>query len=658
MTRVRLVQLPVPEATPRRVTGLAPLGVASLVLHARHVGAAEGHDVALLDAALLRRAGDARLLSALVDERPDVVGFTVTVWNVERSLALALRLKQALPGVRVWMGGPEVARDAPFVTASRAAVDVAVEGEGEAAFAALLAAAEPSLLPGARAMGAGTYLPSRALGTLPDLSSLHDPYLEGLVAPEADGALSLEAWRGCRYHCTFCRYHAGRGQRAASRPGSQVEQVLGWAAEHGVREVYLLDPSLEQRPDLVDFLASLAHANPARLPLFVELRAEAVDDATAGRLAAAGVRWVEVGLQTTTPEALQLTARTFDRERFVQGLRALRGHGLRPRVDLMLGLPGDRPDGLRRSLDFVLQQDLADHVQLFRTKVLPGTALRRQAARLGVAFEPTPPYAVLSTPTWPREALQAAVAEAERALGRDTSGLEAPVVLRPAWGKAAAVVTPFPGADATFQYAYRLDAREGRAALAEQRFEHAAVTAALWLEADDLAAWRRPVTTALGRFLAANPFASLTVALVTLPETALDPFADVDAALDLDRPSRYLEALAEAPRPERRVLAVLERPWAAQVDPGWLEALRELATVAWMARPADVDAALPLLEAAGELDDRDVLLLAPREVDDDAPAKVRALAGEVDPDVRVTWSPLELHWAWQDARERADERGA
>ncbi|MBM4372689.1 MAG: hypothetical protein FJ098_13595, partial [Deltaproteobacteria bacterium] len=36
---VLLVQLPVPEAAPRRCTGLAPLGPACLLLHARARGA-------------------------------------------------------------------------------------------------------------------------------------------------------------------------------------------------------------------------------------------------------------------------------------------------------------------------------------------------------------------------------------------------------------------------------------------------------------------------------------------------------------------------------------------------------------------------------------------------------------------------------------------
>lgn len=657
MTRVVLAQLPVPEPTPRENTGLVPLGAASLVLHARHAGVGGNVELVVLPGPTLRRFGDARLAAAIVAERPDVVALTVDLWNVERTLALARRLRAELPGLRVWLGGPEVAEDAPLATAATDVFDVAVEGEGELPFLALLQGAEASTLPTARAVGRGVLVPERALGALTDLATLHDPYVEGLVAPEADGVALAELWRGCRYHCTFCRYHAGRHGAGASRPYALVDQLFGWAREHGVRELYLLDPSLEQRPDLDDFLASLAASNRSGLPLFVELRAEAVDEALAGRLRRAGVRGVEVGLQTTHRTALRLAARTFDPVAFVRGVKALEAVGIRARLDVMLGLAGDSEDGLRQTLAFLQEHGLAEHLQLFRTKVLPGTALRAHAGRLGVRYQAEPPYSVVGTPTWPEAQLAGALEVAADVLDRDLGRVEAPVVLRPAWGREAAVRIDWPDADACVAYAFRLDAREGRAALAAERFERAGNVVSLWLEGDDLLPARRGIVAALRRLLAANPFATVTVALVGLPEGPLDPFVDVDGVLDEARPSLYLERLHETPRPERRLVAVLERPWLPQVDPGWLEALRAHASVLWMTRCDDLEGATTALRAVEELADPDALLAAPRSWPDDRDALDRVmadLAAACPAPERVTWSPLELHWAWVRAVERGD----
>lgn len=661
MSRIVLLQLPVPEATPRENTGLTPLGAASLVLHARATGAMGGHELRVLPGPTLRRFGDARLAAEIVAEAPDVVALTVTVWNVERSLHLARRLRAELPGVAVWLGGPEVAADAPLLTGEPGPFDVAVEGEGEGAFAALLSGVDPATLPGARRLPGGLLVPSNAFPWLRDLGTVHDPYLAGLVTPEADGAMLAELWRGCRYACTFCRYAAGRHHAGASRPSSQVRELFAWARDVGVRELYLLDPSLEQRPDLHDFLASLAASNRLKpIPLFVELRAEAVDADLADRLADAGVRWVEAGLQTITPEALKLTARTLDRARFVAGLGHLRQVGVRATIDVMLGLPGDSAAGFRRTLDYLIGHELSDHLQAFRTKVLPGTALRRSAARLGLVYEQEPPYSVLATPTWPADELAGALQEAEDVLDRDLGGLDAPVVARPAWGRRTFVELPYPDADAVFEVAARLDAREGRAALVLQTFERAGNAVALWLEADDLVPHADAVVGAIQRVVAANPFAALTVALVGLPEGPLDPFVAAHEALEQGRVTRYLERLHEAPRPERRLVAVLEAPWRAQLDAGWLEALRGLATVLWMTRADLPEGSFDALRAVDDLDPRDALLVAPREVPADPIALERVLDEAVascPAPGRVTWSPLTLQWAWVRAVERAEDAG-
>jgi len=656
-----MLQLPVPEATARENTGLTPLGAASLVLHARATGAASGHELLVLPGPALRRFGDARLLHELAGLAPDVVALTVTVWNVERSLHLARRLREALPGVALWLGGPEIAADAPLLTRPGVRFDVAVEGEGEAAFAALLSGARPDALPGVRSLPGGLFLGANAFPWLPDLGTLHDPYVAGLVSPEADGAMLAELWRGCRYTCTFCRYAGGRHHAGASRPLEQVRQLFAWARDAGVRELYLLDPSLEQRPDLLDFLASLAASNrPDPIPLFVELRAEAIDADLAARLADAGVRWVEAGLQTVTPEALRLTGRSLDRAAFVAGLGELRRAGIRSKIDVMLGLPGDSAEGLRQTLGFLVDHGFADHLQLFRTKVLPGTALRRSAKRLGLVYESEPPYSVLATPSWPADELAAAVQQAEDVLDRDLGGVEVPVLERPSWGRRTFVEIPYPDADATFEAAARLDAREGRAGLAATTFERAGNAFGLWLEADDLLPHGDAITGAITRFVAANPFATLTVALVGLPEGPLDPFLAAHEALERGRVSRYLERLHESPRPERRLVAVLEAPWRGHVDPGWLEALRGVASVLWMTRTDLIEGSLDALRAVDDLDPRDALLVAPREWPEE-PAELErvmaeALAACPEPE-RVTWSPLTLQWSWVRAVERAGDSG-
>ena len=137
---VLLLQLPIPPAGPEPVQHNVPLAAAYLKLFARRRGLeAAGYQIDLLAPAVANTLGDQGLVKEILSRGPWMVGFTCYVWNVERSLWIAERLKQAQPGLRIVIGGPEVTPDNDWVL-RHPAVDFAVVGEGEQTFADLLEA--------------------------------------------------------------------------------------------------------------------------------------------------------------------------------------------------------------------------------------------------------------------------------------------------------------------------------------------------------------------------------------------------------------------------------------------------------------------------------------------------------------------------------------
>ena len=162
----------------------------------------------------------------------------------------------------------------------------------------------------------------------------------------------------------------------------------------------LLDPTLNQRPDFADFLRLLGRGNAGRRLAFSgELRAEGIDAAAARLLRAANFHEVEIGLQSVEPRAWELMGRPTDLAAFERGVRAMLAEGIKVRVDLILGLPGDTVDSVRRGIDFLHRTRAYSEVQVFNLSILPGTAFRREAEQLGLRYQPWPPYYVLRTPT-------------------------------------------------------------------------------------------------------------------------------------------------------------------------------------------------------------------------------------------------------------------
>lgn len=402
--RILLVQLPIPAVSGQLVRGNIPLAAGYLAVYARRCGLEEHFAIEILPAQLANTLGDVALVDAILARQPWMVGFTCYLWNVERSLWVAQQLKAQAPQTRIVVGGPEITLD-NFWVLEHPAVDYAVVGEGEATLAQLLSALAnrdelcepiPGLvnLRGPRATSSA-FIPR---APLPSLDLIASPYLEGILDPSEERTLLLETLRGCVFKCKFC-YYPKNYDRLYFLSMDKVREILHKAREAGVRELVLLDPTLNQRRDLVELLRLLAEINSDRQwSCFGELRAEGINDELAQLLAQANFTEVEVGLQSTEPQAMRLMDRNNNLRAFERGITAMRRAGIRVKVDLIIGLPGDTPDSIRRSIDYLYRSGLYDDVQVFHLMVLPGTDFRRDAARLGLRYQPSPPYYVTRTP--------------------------------------------------------------------------------------------------------------------------------------------------------------------------------------------------------------------------------------------------------------------
>ena len=422
---VALVQLPVPDPDPAGRRANVPLAAGYLKAYA---GQEEpgGADIRLLPAPLARWGGDQAVLGWLREGRFSLAGFTAYLWNSERSLWLAGRLKEADPAVRTLFGGPEAEalRPAGRAPGDARAPDVLVPGEGELPFLAAL-----------RDLRAGRPLaPLYRAPEWADLARLPNPYLAGALAAREDEPLYLETQRGCPWRCAYCFYgksfaRSPDGRRRAPLrffPADVVEGVFRLAREKGVPEIYLMDPSFGASPSapagagaFEEKLLRIRAANPGRLPLHTELRLEAVTPRIARLLAEAGFVSVEVGLQSTNREALREVRRSWERERFRRGARLLLEQGLAVRTGIILGLPHDGLEQIEATLEFVIECGLAEGLEAYPLALLPGTELRRRAGALGLSGMGFPPWWVLRTDRLAEPDLFRAVRLVEERLGID-----------------------------------------------------------------------------------------------------------------------------------------------------------------------------------------------------------------------------------------------
>jgi radical SAM superfamily enzyme YgiQ (UPF0313 family) len=587
---VLLVQLPIPSLGPEPHRGSVPLAAGYLALHAHRRGLDARWDIEVFPAALASRLGDAALVEAILARDPWMVGFTCYLWNVERTLWAAERLKARRPGLRILLGGPEIAADNAWVL-DAPPVDFAAIGEGEQTFADLLAAlgGEPAPGPGADAAlppipglyvaRSGRLPPRRApLARLDDVSS---PYLAGILDAAEERMLFLETIRGCVFQCKFC-YYPKSYDDLHFLSEAQIAASLAHAREKGVREVVLLDPTLNQRRDFAAFLRLLADANQnGGFTYFGELRAEGIDGEIAGLLRDARFTEVEIGLQSVEPRAQALMNRKNSLRGYERGVRALLDAGIHVKVDLIVGLPGDTPESVRRSMRWVHESGLYSDVQIFNLAVLPGTAFRAEAPGLGLEYQARPPYYVLRTPEIGLEEIYALVDEAEETFATEFDALPPPRL----------DLGPLPGDPPGLVRSWSRDVDRAAAAQATRPDpEVRAQEFTLWLRGRDLGACSEECTALVRGLLHETPHATLQVVL----EPTADPHRVTPELLDslletcyreptyLDRYHATLPGLVKG---AKRLVVVAPSSGRGRVGAAWIGAVGERATLAWRGAP-------------------------------------------------------------------------
>lgn len=550
------------------VRGNVPLAAGYLKLMARQRGLLDRFEVEVFPPRLASSLGDTALVEAILEYRPCLVGFTCYLWNVERTLCLARRLKQREPSLVVLLGGPEIAADNGWVLQDEA-VDYAAIGEGEQTFVELLQALAAGR-PEAAIAGLWTrcHTQPQPRSTLTNLDEISSPYLEGIIDASEEQLLLLETVRGCVFKCKFC-YYPKSYTRLAYVSAPRILANLQHAVEQQVREVVLLDPTLNQRRDFHEFLGLLAQANERQtFTCFGELRAEGITPQTAALLRRANFTEVEVGLQSVSAEAQDLMARKNHLRAFERGMRAMLAAGIKVKVDLIIGLPGDTPESIRQGLAYLQQEGLYSSVQVFHLAILPGTAFRHEASALGLRYQPRPPYYVLETPTLSLSEMYDLMDEAQSALGIE---YDAPPVACPL----SAPTSDWPVRAVTID----LDASADPLALLPAARDRAQAFQ-LRLQATNFDRARPAVLRLVSRLLAEDPHATLEVLFEprAVPGISADTLDAVSAAA-FAVPSyldRFYSLLPGRTRGAKRLAVLLPQ---TAVSPAWLEEVAGLADV-------------------------------------------------------------------------------
>ena len=198
----------------------------------------------------------------------------------------------------------------------------------------------------------------------------------------------------CRGKCPYCDFYSMRADTACMDTYTQALQksMVQWAERVGraADTLYLGGgtPSLLGGARIEALVQTARDCYGLRgAEVTVECNPSDADGRLFEMLAQAGVNRISLGLQSAGDEERKALGRRAGVKEAAESIRLARAVGIpNLSLDLMLGIPGQTAESLRRSIDFCVQAGVR-HISAYLLKIEEGTLFARRRASLALPEE-------------------------------------------------------------------------------------------------------------------------------------------------------------------------------------------------------------------------------------------------------------------------------
>lgn len=341
------------------------------------------------------------ILRDIFSKRPDMVCFSCYLWNITLVTHLVEELHEIMPRVVLWLGGPEVSYESEKWLKALPMIKGIMLGEGEKTFSMLVSSYEEG----------STY-------SLEEIAGLHfwqdgelivtgvrEPMdMDELVFPYRDlkdfenRIIYYETSRGCPFSCAYCLSAAEHHLRFRSM--DLVKQELSFFIDAKVKQVKLIDRTFNaSHRHFWEILQFLKEKDNGVTNFHFEIAGDLLNAKEIALLQSLrpGLVQLEIGVQSTREETLQLIHRKTDMALLKENVEQLKKNGnMHLHLDLIAGLPKESFVSFQNSFNEVYRMG-GNELQLGFLKMLRGAPMQDMAEDYGIVCSKTPPYEVLFT---------------------------------------------------------------------------------------------------------------------------------------------------------------------------------------------------------------------------------------------------------------------
>ncbi|WP_404408828.1 B12-binding domain-containing radical SAM protein [Jeotgalibacillus malaysiensis] len=342
------------------------------------------------------------IVGDLYANKPDVIGFSCYIWNIEETIQVIRMLKKICPEVKIVLGGPEVTYDVyDWLKRLQKDIDFIVIGEGESTFKELLDYFSGKI--DFKQVHGAACLIDEKMHLIPqpqktDLKTLSSPFRFPEDRTDLKKRITyIETSRGCPFQCQFCLSSIEVGVRYFDREA--VKDDIRYLMQHGARVFKFVDRTFNiSRSYAMEMFEFLIDEHRPGTVFQFEITGDIMRPEVIQYLndnAPAGLFRFEIGVQSTNDHTNELVKRRQNFDKLKRTVTMVKEGGkIDQHLDLIAGLPEENYESFKQTFNDVYELG-PEELQLGFLKMLRGTGLRINAADHQYVFMDHAPYEIL-----------------------------------------------------------------------------------------------------------------------------------------------------------------------------------------------------------------------------------------------------------------------
>ena len=345
------------------------------------------------------------ILKNIYLEKPDVIGISCYIWNINYVKELLPELNKVLPGVKIWLGGPEVSYNTEEYAGRYENVAGVIKGEGEAVFKELMdcymEGREKDIpsIPGITTVSDGKIIDNPCTLVYDMSDSVMPYYAAGYKEDDyKNKIIYYESSRGCPFSCSYCLSSVDKHLRF--RNTELVLTDLKVFLDNKVALVKFVDRTFNCNREHSRKILRFIRDNDNGITSFhFEIAADILEDEDIRIMNSLrpGLIQLEIGVQSTNQGTIKAIHRVMNLDKLRNNVTAIRKcRNIHMHLDLIAGLPYEDINSFRKSFNDIYDMK-PDNLQLGFLKLLHGSLMREEKDKYGIVARDIPPYEVLYT---------------------------------------------------------------------------------------------------------------------------------------------------------------------------------------------------------------------------------------------------------------------